>query len=111
MERVIVTDDPERFFQVGAKLPLQEKERLLEFLRENVDGFAWSPYEAPGVDPNFICHRLNVNPSVILKRQPPQRPSKEHAEVVRSEVAKLTQAGAIIEVFYHQWLANTVVVK
>ena len=56
LERVIVADDPERFFQFGAKLPLQEKERLLEFLRENVDVFAWSPYEAPGVDPNFICH-------------------------------------------------------
>ena len=111
MERVIVTDDPERFFQVGAKLPLQEKERLLEFLRENVDVFAWSPYEAPGVDLNFIYHRLNVNPSVILKRQPLRRPSKEHAEAVRSEVAKLKQAGAIKEVFYPQWLANTVVVK
>ncbi|XP_030933865.1 uncharacterized protein LOC115959561 [Quercus lobata] len=69
---------------VGAKLPLQEKERLLEFLRENVDVFAWSPYETPGVDPNFICHRLNVNPSVIPKRQPPRRLSKEHAKTVRS---------------------------
>ena len=71
LERVIVADDPERFFQVKAKLPLQEKERLLEFLRENVDVFAWSLYEAPGVDPNFISHRPNENPSVILKRQPP----------------------------------------
>ena len=68
LERVIVADDPERFFQVGAKLPLQEKERLLEFLRANVDVFAWSPFEAPGIDLNFICHRLNVNPSVIPKR-------------------------------------------
>ena len=111
MERVIVAEDPERFFQVEAKLPLQEKERLLEFLRANVDVFAWSLYEAPGIDPNFICHRLNVNPSVIPKRQPPRRPSKEHAEIVRSEVTKLKQAGAIKEVFYPEWLANTVVVK
>ena len=72
LERVIVADDPEKFFQVGAKLPLQEKEGLLEFLKANVDVFAWSPYEALGVDPNFICHRLNVNPSVIPKRQPPR---------------------------------------
>ena len=70
LERVTVAGDPEKFFQVGAKLPLQEKERLLEFLRANVDVFAWNPYEAPGVNPNFICHRLNVNPSVIPKRQP-----------------------------------------
>ncbi|XP_030923462.1 uncharacterized protein LOC115950395 [Quercus lobata] len=111
LERVIVTDDSKRFFHVGAKLPLQEKERLLEFLKANVNVFAWSPYEAPGVDLNFICHRLNVNPFVIPKRQPPRRPSKEHTKTVRSEVAKLKQAGAIKEVFYPQWLANTVVVK
>ena len=63
------------------------------------------------MDPNFICHQLNVNPSVIPKRQLPRQPSKEHAEAVRSEVAKLKQVGAIKEVFYPQWLANKVVVK
>ena len=83
----------------------------MEFLRENVNVFAWSPYEAPGIDPSFICHQLNVNPSIIPKRQPPRRPSKEHAEAVRAEVAKFKQAGGIKEAFYPQWLANTVVVK
>ena len=42
LERVIVGDDSEKFFQVRAKLPLQEREQLVEFLRENVDVFAWS---------------------------------------------------------------------
>ena len=73
--------------------------------------FAWDVYKGPGVDPNFICHNLNVNPSITPKRQPPRRPSKEHVEVVKSEVTKLKQAWAIKEVFYPQWLANTVVVK
>ena len=63
------------------------------------------------IDPSFICHHLNVNPFITLKRQPPQCPSKEHAEAVRNEVAKLKQVGVIKEVFYPQWLANTVVVK
>ena len=71
----------------------------------------WSAYEAPGIDPSFICHHLNVNPSITPKRQPPRRLSKGHAEAVRNEVTKLKQAGAIKEVFYPQWLANTVVVK
>ena len=81
-------------------MPLQERDQLVEFLRKNVDVFAWSAYEAPGVDPNFICHHLNVNPSITPKRQPPRRPSKEHAEAVRNEVAKLKQVGVIKEVFY-----------
>ena len=111
LEKVVVGDDPKRFFQVGAQLPLLEKEQLVEFLRKNVNVFAWDAYEALGIDPNFICHHLNVNPYITLKRQSPRRPSKEHAEAVRNEVAKLKQARAIKEVFYPQWLANTVVVK
>ena len=73
--------------------------------------FACDAYEAPGLDPKFICHHLNVNPSITPKRQPPRRPSKEHVKAVKSEVTKLKQAWAIKEVFYPQWLANTVVVK
>ena len=73
--------------------------------------FAWDAYEAPGLDPNFICHHLNVNPSITPKRQPPRRPSKEHVEAVKCEVTKHKQAGAIKKLFYPQWLANTVVVK
>ena len=69
--------------------------------------FAWSVYEAPGVDPNFICHLLNVNPSVIPKKQPPWHSSKDHSNVVKDEVTKLKQTGAIKEVFYLEWLANT----
>ena len=40
LEKVVVGDDPERFFQVGAQLPLLEREQLVKFLRENVDVFA-----------------------------------------------------------------------
>ena len=78
LEKVVIGDDPERFFQIGAQIPLQEKEQLVELLRRNIDVFAWDTYEAPALDPKFICHHLNVNPSVTPKRQPPRRPSKEH---------------------------------
>ena len=52
---VAVDNKPKRFFQVGSKLPLQEKEELIGFLRRNVDVFAWDAYDAPGVDPSLIC--------------------------------------------------------
>ena len=111
LEKIIVGADLEKFFEVGSKLPPQEKEELIRFLRENVDVFASDAYEAPGVDPSFICHHLNVNPSITPKKQPPRRSSKEHANAVRDEVAKLKKVGVIKEVFYPEWLANTVVVK
>ena len=92
-------------------MPLLEKEQLVDLLRKNVDVFAWDAYEAPRVDPNFICHRLNINPSITPRRQPSRRPSKEHVKAIKNEVTKLKLAGAIKEVFHPQWLANTVVVK
>ena len=45
------------------------------------------------------------------RRQPPWCSSKEHAEAVQEEVNKLKRARAIKEIFYPEWLANTVVVK
>ena len=87
-------------------MPLLEKERLVDLLRRNVDVFAWDAYEALGLDPNFICHHLNVNPSITPKRQPHQGPSKEHVKAVKCVVTKLKQAGSIKEVFYPQWLAG-----
>ena len=109
--KVTIGDDPEKFFQIGSQLPQQEREELVEFLKQNIDVFAWNTYKAPGVDPEFFCYHLNVNPSIVPKKQPPQRPSKEHAEAIREEVTRLKQAEAIKEVFYPEWLANTVVVK
>ena len=67
--------------------------------------------DAPGIDPAFICHHLNVNPSITPKKQPPRRPSKKHANAIRDEVMKLKRAGVIKEVFYPEWLVNIVVVK
>lgn len=46
-----------------------------------------------------------------MKKQVPRRSSKKHSEAVKDNVRKLKQARAIKEVFYPEWLANTVVVK
>ena len=109
--KITIGDDSKKFFQIGSQLPQQEREELIEFLKRNIDVFAWNTYKAPGVGPEFIYHHLNVNPLIAPKKQLHWRPSKEHAEAVREEVAKLKQAGTIKEVFYPEWLANTVVVR
>ena len=84
---------------------------MIRFLRENIDVFAWDAYDAPGVDSNLICHYLNIKPSSIPIKQPPRRPSKEHANTIKDEITKLKKAKAIKEVFYLEWLVNTMVVK
>ena len=92
-------------------MPPRERQELIDFLRKNIDVFAWSTYEAPGMDLSFICHCLNVNPSAIFKKQPPRRSSREYSDAIKGKVLKLKRARAIKEVFYPKWLANTVVVK
>ena len=89
LETVFVSDDLEKFFQFGAQLLPQEKEKLIEFLRRNVDVFTWNTYEAPRVDPSFICHHLNVNPSVTPKKQQPRCLFEDHFDAVKDEVMKL----------------------
>ena len=69
--KVVIGDDLKKFFQIESQLPYQEREELIEFLKRNVDVFAWNAYEAPGVDPEFICHHLKVSPLITPRKQPP----------------------------------------
>ena len=71
LEKVVIGGTLEKFFQVGAQLPPQEKKELIEFLKKNIDVFAWDACDTLGIDPAFIYHRLNVNPSITPKKQPP----------------------------------------
>ena len=68
LERAVVGADAKKFFQIGARLPPQEKEELVEFLKRNIDMFAWDACDALGINPDFICHHLNVNPSITPKK-------------------------------------------
>ena len=69
MDKIVIGEDEEKYFQIGTKLPLDEKEELVRFLKRNLDVFTWSAYEAPGVVLEFICHSLNVNLKAVLGYQ------------------------------------------
>lgn len=51
----MTSQDEDKYFQVGAQLPPREKTELMAFLKDNVDVFAWSTYDVPGFDLEFIC--------------------------------------------------------
>ena len=67
--------------------------------------------EASRVDPDFICYHLNVNPTFLPRKKPHRCSSKKHSDTIKEEVNKLKRVGAFKEVFYPEWLANTVVMK
>ena len=62
LETVTFLSDPEKYFKIGRELSLANRTELINFLTSNMDVFAWDPYEVPGVDPDYIQHRLNVDP-------------------------------------------------
>ena len=59
---MVVGDDPEKFFQVETQMPLLEKEQLVDFLRKNVNVFAWNAYEIHYVfGHQFALHNHVIN--------------------------------------------------
>ena len=56
LEKVVIRQDQEQYFQVGYQLPPLEKAEFVKFLEANIDVFAWSTYDVPRIDPGFICH-------------------------------------------------------
>ena len=65
--------------------------------------------------PRIHCSQAQRGPTIppppSPKKQKPRRSAKEHVKPIRQEVKKLKEARAIKEVFFPEWLANTVVVK
>ncbi|GFZ14607.1 hypothetical protein Acr_24g0007970 [Actinidia rufa] len=92
-------DEPtsDRFFLVGSNMKERERTELIEFLKANIEVFAWTLYEMPGIDPNFIRHELNVMPKARPVKQRGRRLAAKHVNAVIKEVKKLKEAKAITE--------------
>ena len=81
--RVRILADDDRSFQIESSMKDIDRIKILLFLVHNVDVFTWSLYEVPGADPEFIVHKLNVDPSFSPNKQKPRRLAKEHVKVVK----------------------------
>ncbi|KAL5538665.1 hypothetical protein UlMin_044967 [Ulmus minor] len=87
------------------------QEDLIIFLREHRDVFAWSHEDMPGIDPNIIVHRLNIDPNFKPIKQKRRTFNAERYMAINTEVDKLLKAGFIEEANYPDWIANVVLVK
>ena len=57
----LVEGDQTRNLKIGSKLAEGLRRRLVDFLRSNSDCFAWSHLDMPGIDPEVIIHKLQVD--------------------------------------------------
>ena len=63
--------------------------RLMDFLRSNSDCFAWSHEDMPGIDPEVIVHKLQVDPLHQPIRHKRRKFAPERDEIINEEVKNL----------------------
>ncbi|WZZ44281.1 hypothetical protein YC2023_040540 [Brassica napus] len=102
---------PERCVKIGANLREPLRAKLIACLKKNLNSFAWTVEDMPGIDINVTCHELNIDPTHKPVKQKKRKLGPERATAVNEEVEKLLKVGSITEVRYPDWLANPVVVK
>ena len=47
--------------RTNKSLSFSLKEKLVAFLRKNMELFAWIVADMPGIDPNFMSHRVDLS--------------------------------------------------
>nr|KYP57535.1 Transposon Ty3-I Gag-Pol polyprotein [Cajanus cajan] len=65
----------------------------------------------PGIDPNFLCHKISVFREVKPVTQRKRMMGEERKKAVEAEASKLLEAGFIREIQHTTWLDNVVMVK
>ena len=64
----LIDGETTKMTRIGMTLSLEMKSRLVQFLKDNLDVFAWSHEDMLGISTEVIQHRLNVDP----KKKPVQ---------------------------------------
>ena len=86
--------------QVRKNLSTKMKEGIINFLKDNLDVFAWSHEDMPGIPADIIQHRLNVDLKKKLIQQRRRVFAPEQNKAVMDEVNKLLATNFIREVYY-----------
>nr|KYP31941.1 Retrovirus-related Pol polyprotein from transposon opus [Cajanus cajan] len=102
---------PGQCTKINRQLSPDLRQQLEAEILQNADLFAWSSADMPGIDADFICHRLAIHKEARLVAQRKRKVSGERRETIITETQKLLNAGFIREVRYTTWLANVVLVK
>jgi hypothetical protein len=106
----LCADVPSRTVMIGTEVSTEDEGKLLQFLHNNQDVFAWSKSDLTGVHESVIEHALNTDPNVKPKPQRQRPMSGDRVKSAEAEVQKLLDARIIREVQYPVWVANVVMV-
>ncbi|RDX82506.1 hypothetical protein CR513_36693, partial [Mucuna pruriens] len=97
--------------KIGTIMTKEQEVELIRCLQRNCDVFAWAPEDMPGIDPNFMNHRLLMAEGARSVMQKKRKQGEEKRRAIQEETSKLLKVGFIREVRYPEWLANVVMVR
>jgi hypothetical protein len=84
---------------------------LVDFLKANLNVFAWKPSDMKGIPREVSEHKLNIKPGSKPVKQRLRCFNYEKCKAIGKEIKKLLSAGFMREVFHLEWLANPILVK
>jgi hypothetical protein len=62
LEEIQIGEESHQTTGLGTDMPPEERGRILDILKRNVDLFAWHPKDMPGIDESIITHKLAIFP-------------------------------------------------
>jgi len=51
-----------KMFKLGKSLGQGTQDQIAKVIARHLDAFVWSASHMPGIDPDFLCHRLTIDP-------------------------------------------------
>ena len=64
---VLEKEIDDRMFKLAKSLGQGTQDQIAEVIPRHMNAFAWSASDMPGIDPDFLCHRLTKDPLMRIK--------------------------------------------
>ncbi|XP_072054187.1 uncharacterized protein [Arachis hypogaea] len=111
LEQVTLNDNSKHFTYISYFLPTGAKHHIVSILQRNADLFTWTSAYMPGIDLNFISHKLQLDPNVRPIAQKKRNMGEEKKLTCLEQTQKFLNAGFIRELRFTTWLSNVVMVR
>ena len=72
-------------FKLGKTLDSETQDQIAKVIGRHLDAFAWSASDMPGIDTDFLCHRLAMDPQVKPVQQRRRKFNVERRQAIRDE--------------------------
>ncbi|PKI66795.1 hypothetical protein CRG98_012801 [Punica granatum] len=106
------TEEEPRTLKIETALNPTQRTRMINFLKEYQEVFAWSYADMPGLDPSIVEYFLPLDTEKFPpKRQQLRRQRASLLFRIREEVVKQINAGFLEVCNYSEWVANIVPVE